>query len=686
MTNTKIADQHLSRQAYVYVRQSTPGQVRFNQESTERQYNLAGKAQSLGWSPERIRTLDRDLGQSGARMTGREDFKALVSDVALGQVGAIFSLEASRLARSNQDWHRLLELCAITGTLVIDEDGCYDPADFNDGLVLGMKGTFAQAELHIIRARLHGGKLNKARKGELHFALPVGFVFDDDKITFDADKEVQGAVRIVFELFERESTAYAVVQRFQELGLRFPRRSYGGAWNGKLLWGRLTHSRVLGILANPSYAGTYVFGRYQACKQIGPTGEVRTQSCLMPQDEWRVVIPDHHPGYITWDQFLANRQRLAANRTNCEVLAGPTREGLCLLQSLLVCGTCGRRLSVRYTGNGGLYPIYQCNWKHREALSQRSCMCVPAKPVDDAIAKRLVTAVTPLTIELALEALSSLEERDKAIAAQWRRRIDRARYDADLAERRYEAVDPANRLIASTLEQRWNDAMRRLLELETELANFERQTLRAVTAEQKRQIVQLATDFPRLWNASTTAARDRKRMLRLLIKDITIVKAPEPKLLQLCIRWQGGTTETVAVHLPPNRVEAIRYPDTFVDRIRTLAAVHDDDQIIALLKHEGLTSSTGKPFTVGMIRWIRYKHRIPGPPLPVRTFSVNQVRERYGVSLWVVYYWIDRGLVTAHRKKPGLPYAITLTDATDHRLRDWVANSPRIASPSPNPS
>jgi len=686
MTNPKISDQHLSRQAYVYVRQSTPGQVRFNQESTERQYNLAGKAQSLGWSPERIRTLDRDLGQSGARMTGREDFKALVSDVALGQVGAIFSLEASRLARSNQDWHRLLELCAITGTLVIDEDGCYDPADFNDGLVLGMKGTFAQAELHIIRARLHGGKLNKARKGELHFALPVGFVFDDDKITFDADQEVQGAVRMVFELFERESTAYAVVRRFQQLGLRFPRRSYGGAWNGKLLWGRLTHSRVLGILANPSYAGTYVFGRYQACKQIGPTGEVRTQSCLMTQDEWRVVIPDHHPGYITWDQFLANRQRLAANRTNCEVLAGPTREGLCLLQGLLVCGTCGRRLSVRYTGNGGLYPIYQCNWKHREALSQRACMCAPAKPVDGAIAERLVTAVTPLTIELALEALSSLEERDKAIAAQWRRRIDRARYDADLAERRYEAVDPANRLIASTLEQRWNDAMRRLLELETELANFERRTLRAVTAEQKRQIVQLATDFPRLWNASTTAARDRKRMLRLLIKDITIVKAPEPKLLQLCIRWQGGTTETVAVHLPPNRVEAIRYPDTFVDRIRALAAIHDDDQIIALLKHEGLTSSTGKPFTVAMIRWIRYKHRIPGPPLPARTFNVNQVGERYGVSLWVVYYWIDRGLVTAHRKKPGLPYAITLTDATDHRLRDWVANSPRIASPSPNPS
>src|SRR6266571_5209451 len=394
MMISKIADRHLSRQACIYIRQSTMGQVRFNQESTERQYNLASKAQSLGWNPEQIRILDRDLGQSGARIANREDFKTLVSDVAMGQVGAIFSLEASRLARSNQDWHRLLELCAITNTLVIDEDGCYDPAEFNDGLVLGMKGTFAQAELHIIRARLHGGTIAKAHKGELHFALPVGFVFDDDKTALDPDQEAQGAVRTVFELFERESSAYAVVRRFQELGLRFPRRSYGGAWDGKLLWGRLTHSRVLGILANPSYAGTYVFGRHQACKQIGPTGEIRTQSRQMPQNEWRVVIPDHHPGYITWDQFLTNRHRLAANRTNCEVLAGPAREGLCLLQGVLLCGICGRRLSTRYTGNGGLYPSYDCNSRSRDASPLRHCMSLPAKPLDDAIAARLLTAVT----------------------------------------------------------------------------------------------------------------------------------------------------------------------------------------------------------------------------------------------------------------------------------------------------
>ena len=680
MLTSKIADQHLSRVACIYIRQSTQGQVRFNQESTERQYNLKNKAQSLGWSPEKIRILDRDLGQSGARTTNREDFKALVSDVAMGQVGAIFSLEASRLARSNKDWHRLLELCAITSTLVIDEDGCYDPSEFNDSLVLGMKGTFAQAELHIIRARLHGGKLNKARKGELRFPLPVGYVYDDDEIALDADQEVQGAVRTIFELFEREGSAFAVVQRFNELGLRFPRRQWGGAWDGKLIWGQLRHSRVLGMLANPAYAGAYVYGRYQSRKQISPTGEIHTQLRRVPQDEWRVTIPDHHPGYISWEQFLANRQRLQANRTNAEVLAGPAREGLCLLQGLLLCGTCGRRLGVRYTGNGGIYPIYQCVWKHREALSSRACMSLPFRPLDDAIAERVVGAVTPLTIELALKALTSLEQRDQAIAGQWRRRIERARYEADLAERRYEAVDPHNRLIASTLEQRWNDAAQRVLELETEFANFEQQTLRTITAEQKRQILQLAGDFPRLWTATTTQARDRKLMLRLLIKDITVAKGEERKLLKLQIRWQGGATEVVGLWLPANRADVVRYPATIIDKVRDLAREHDNEQIAVLFNSDGLKSSTGNPFTAAMISWIRYKHRISGPSHPPGTLTVNEVCERYGVSMHVVYYWIERGHISAQQRKPNAPYAVTVTDKQDRELRGWVATSSRISS------
>jgi len=674
----KIADRHLSRQACIYIRQSTLAQVRFNQESTDRQYNLMNKARSLGWSQEQIRVLDRDLGQSGAAANTRADFKSLVGDVAMGHVGAIFSLEASRLARSNHDWHRLLELCAITDTLVIDEDGCYNPADFNDGLVLGMKGTFAQAELHIIRARLHGGKVNKASRGDLRFPLPVGLVFEDEKIVLDPDQEVQNAVRTVFELFEREGTAYGVVRRYQELGLRFPRRSYGGAWNGKLLWGRLTHSRVRGILTNPSYAGAYVFGRYQSSKQVGPSGEIATRSRPVPEDAWRVMIRDHHEGYIDWDRFAANRLRLAANRTNAEGLSGPAREGLCLLQGMVLCGVCGRRLGVRYTGNNGIYPMYQCLWKHREALSPRACLNIPAGPLDQAIAGRLVGAITPVTIELALAALTSLEERDREIGAQWRMRIERARYEADLAERRYEAVDPGNRLIAATLEQRWNDAMQRLRDLEAELAAFERQTMRAVTAEQKRQILQLAVDFPRLWEASTTTPRDRKRILRLLIRDITVVKGPEPKIVKLQIRWQGGATETLEVPLPPNRAEAIRYSESFVARIRELAAKHHDDEIVLLLRAEGHRSSTGKPLTPSMIKWLRYKHRIPAPRPPNDTLNIHQLRERYGVSLWVVHYWIDRGVIAARQRKPNTPYAITIDQDSDQRLREWVANSSHL--------
>lgn len=682
ITMSKIADRHLSRQACIYVRQSTPAQVRFNQESTERQYSLVDKARSLGWNQDQIRVLDRDLGHSGASASSRTDFKTLVGDVAMGQVGAIFSLEASRLARSNQDWHRLLELCAITGTLVIDDDGVYNPADFNDGLVLGMKGTFAQAELHIIRARLHGGKLNKASRGDLRFALPVGLVFDDDKTVLDPDQEVQGAVRMVFELFAQEGTAYGVVRRFQELGLRFPRRSYGGAWNGKLLWGRLTHSRVLGILANPSYAGAYVFGRYQSAKQVRPSGEIVTRSQPVPQEAWRVVIRDHHDGYIDWDRFVANRHRLAANRTNGEGLSGPAREGLCLLQGMVLCGICGRRLGVHYTGNGGVYPVYQCLWKHREALAARACLTVPAGPLDQAISERLVGAITPVTIELALAALTSLEQRDREIGAQWRLRIERARYEVDLAERRYEAVDPGNRLIAATLEQRWNDAMQRLHDLEAELAAFEQRTMRAVTAEQKQQVLELAGDFPRLWAASTTTPRDRKRILRLLVRDITVTKGPEPKLVRLHVRWQGGATETLELRLPPNRAEAVRYPEAFVARIRALAGNHHDDEIVPLLRAEGHQSSTGKPLTLSMIKWLRYKHRIPAPRPAEDTLNVCQIRERYGVSLWVVHYWIERGIIDAQQRKPNAPYAITIDDTSDRRLREWVANSAHLHPPS----
>jgi hypothetical protein len=508
-------------------------------------------------------------------------------------------------------------------------------------------------------------------------------VFEGDKIVLDPDQEVQGAVRMIFSSFQQAGSAFGVVRRFQELGLRFPRRSYGGAWDGKLIWGPLIHSRVTSILLNPSYAGGYVFGRYQSAKEIGPAGEITIRSRRVPQEAWRVMIHNHHQGYIDWDQFIANGTRLSANRTNADVTPGPAREGLCLLQGILVCGVCARRVSVRYKGNGGIYPMYECVSRRRDG-SESSCkLNLPARPIDDVFAERLAGAITPLRLELALAALTTLEERDRAISAQWRMRIERAKYEADLAERRYDAVDPNNRLIAATLEQRWNEALQRLRDLEAELASFEQQTMRAVTAEQKQQILQLVKDFPRLWGAPTTTSKDRKRILRLLVRDITIVKGPGPKVVSLRIRWQGGETETITVALPPNRADAVRYSHEFVDRIRAFAAEHHDEEIAALMTAEGRQSSTGKALTAKMIGWIRCKHRIPAPKPPSDTLTVRQASQRYGVSLGVVYYWIQNGVVAAQQRKRNEPYAIMVDDATDHILRDWVAKSNHLAPTFP---
>ena len=443
--NPKISDAHRRKQAYIYLRQSTPGQVRHHHESTERQYAFRQKAIDLGWSEDTIRILDRDLGKTGTETTARDDFKTLVADVSMGQVGAVFALEVSRLARSNLDWHRLLELCALTATLVIDEDGCYDPADFNDGLLLGLKGTMAAAELHWLRARLQGGKLNKAKKGELRFPLPVGYCYDEEgRIIVDPDDEVRGAVGLVFRLFRETGSAFAVVHRFVAEGLRFPTRAYGGAWHGKIVWGRLTHSRVLGLLKNPSYAGMYVFGRYQYRREITPDGDVRKRMHAVAMPEWRVSLPQHHEGYITVDDFFKNEERIQQNRTNGPdtLLSGPVREGLALLQGLLMCGTCGRALTVRYQGNGGIYPVYQCSALRRDGLATKDCVHVRCDLLDGVIVEEVLQALQPAQLELALAALRELELRDQAIHQQWQMRLERAEYEAALAERRYHEVDP----------------------------------------------------------------------------------------------------------------------------------------------------------------------------------------------------------------------------------------------------
>jgi len=684
--NSKISEQQQSKPAYVYVRQSTLGQVRHHQESTERQYALRQKAAELGWSESSIRILDRDLGISGAHTTGRTDFKTLVADVSMGQVGAVFALEASRLARSNADWHRLLELCALTRTLVIDEDGCYDPEDFNDGLLLGLKGTMAQAELHFLRARLLGGKLNKAKKGELRFPLPVGFCHDEDgHIVLDPDEEVRGAVSLMFRLFRETGSAFAVVQNFVKRALRFPKRAYGGAWNGKLIWGRLTHTRVLCMLKNPSYAGVYVFGRYQYHQKISTTGEIQKKQHAVAMPDWRVQLKQHHDGYISWDEFIENGKRLEKNRTNGEatMLSGPAREGLALLQGLLVCGNCGHAITVRYTGNGGIYPTYLCNRQHREGLATKACMSFRCGLLDAAVSEEVLKALQPAELELALAALRELEVRDQAILHQWQMRLERAEYEVALAERRYQEVDPSNRLVANTLERRWNEALLHLRDLKKQAEEFQRKEARVYTPEQKAKVLALARDFPRLWHAPSTQAKDRKRMLRLLIKDITVNKLVEQRQLSVHIRWQGGACTEFFVQIPPSAAGRHRYCSPIVGRVRDLACSLLDAQIADQLNREGCISAKGKSYTAKMIRWIRWRYQIPLARLKKSgELTVQQVAKQFGVSHGVVYYWIEHMVIHARRLNPGMPCWITLTAADEQKLRDWVQNSSRIHSDS----
>jgi len=684
--NTTISEQHLSKNAYVYVRQSTLAQVRHHQESTERQYALREKALALGWSEPAVQILDRDLGKSGAQIAGREDFKTLVAEVSMGQVGAVFALEVSRLSRSNLDWHRLLELCALTDTLVIDEDGCYNPAEFNDGLLLGLKGTMAQAELHLLRGRLLGGKLNKAKKGELRFPLPVGFCYDEEsRVVMDPDEEVQGAVALVFRFFRETGSAYAVMHQFAKSTLRFPKRSYGGAWNGKLIWSRLSHSRVLNILKNPSYAGMYVFGRYQYRRQITPSGEVHQQMHPVPMADWRVSLQEHHQGYISWEEYMKNQEQLEKNRTNSGemILSGPAREGLALLQGLLVCGQCGRALTVRYTGNGGISPRYLCSRLRIEGLASKDCIGLPCKLLDDAIAEQVLQALQPAELELALAALEELELRDHTLGRQWQMRLERAEYEAALAERRYQEVDPSQRLVAATLERRWNEALLHCEELKQQAAEFQRQQARVATPEQKAKVLALAKDLPQLWRASTTQAKDRKRMLRLLIKDITVEKSSVPKQLLVHIRWQGNACTDLTLQLPPNMADRMRYPAAIVDRVRDMAQHLRDVEIVDEFRREGQISITGKPYTTDIIRWIRFRYRIPPPVLQKpEELTVNQVAQQFGVSENVVYYWIQHAILKARKLNAGSPYWITINEADEQKLRNWVRNSSKIHTAS----
>jgi DNA invertase Pin-like site-specific DNA recombinase len=675
--NSKIQSFHLQKTAFVYLRQSTMYQVMHNQESTERQYALCQKAIDYGWNPSQVQVPDGDLGRSGSNTAGRENFKTLVTEVSMGKAGAIFVLEASRLSRSSAEWNRLLELCSLTQTLIIDQDGCYDPAQFNDQLLLGLKGTMSQAELHLIKARLYGAKINKAKKGELRFPLPVGYVHDDlGNITFDPDAQVCHVIQMVFELFKEKKSAYAVVRYFGQNNIKFPKRSYGGRWNGKLIWGKVTYERALSILRNPFYAGVYTWGRYKSFKCLNAQGEIVTRQRLLPMEQWPVMIMNHHCEYISFRDFENNRQQSQMNKTNSltNPLSGPPREGMTLLQGLLYCGVCGRRMTIRYTVNKQCVPTCECNWRKRQGLTHASCFSFKAKVADPVIEKIVVDTLTPSNLDIAINALNQIEKRNTAINRQFQMNIQRSQYQSDLAQRRFEQVDPANRLVAAALEKNWNQELEKLTVAQKEYQDYLSRQEQEFTAAKKNEITALASRIPDLWN-KTTNIKDKKRIIRLLISDITVTRDVNKKNLMLNLRWQTGQTQQLCVGLPLNAPDKTRYLIKIVDLVRELTLSHgDDNKTVETLNRQGILSATGKPFTKDMIEWIRYKHRIEKPLIREEDeFSVPEVRKMFNVSKHMVYYWVSKKYVQT-RKTPKC-ILIRITPDKQLELRRIIDNS-----------
>jgi len=689
---SKIRPDHLARPALIYVRQSTLFQVREHTASTARQYDLVQRARDLGWAREHIVVIDQDQGHSGASTVGRDGFQFLIAEVGLGHAGAVLSLEVSRLARSCSDWYRLLEICALTETLVIDEDGVYDPGLYNDRLLLGFKGTMSEAELQWLRSRLLGGKLEKAQHGELRFRPPAGLILDPaGRVVLDPDEEVQQAIRLVFDLFEQAGSALAVVKHFNAHHLRFPNRLWGKRQAGELVWGPLTHSRVLEVLHNPAYAGTYVYGRTQTRTRPLPGEAPRVKGHTRPvaREEWPIVLHDAHPGYLSWEQFLRNQQRLDDNRTfRPEERRGAVREGMALLQGIVLCGQCGRRMRVRYLADGTI-PSYDCNALHVRHAGP-TCQTIRGDAVDAAVASALLEAMQPAQLAVSLATLEQLEAQARQIERQWQLRLERAQYEADLARRRFLQVEPENRLVARSLERDWNDKLSAVAALEREYASVPRPIACLVSPAERHRILALAQDVPAVWRAPTTTHAERKQLLRFLVKDVTLTK--RPTTIYIAIRWQTDACTTVEIPRPERACDRRRTAPAVVARVRELAPSHSDSQIAAVLNQEGVAPGLGGTFTASKVGWIRYAYGIRSgcPEAPGASPSGQRGDGRYSaraaahllnVDVSTIADWCSAGRLDFIQETPHGPRWIRLTPEDILALRKPVRQrKPRHSS------
>jgi DNA invertase Pin-like site-specific DNA recombinase len=645
----KVEARHLQLRAIVYVRQSTPRQVQANPESTRRQYQLAERARQMGWTAPQVEVIDEDLGLSGASSQARSGFQRLVAAIGLGEVGIVLVTEVSRLSRRNSDWHRVIELCAVFRTLIADEDGVYCAQDPNDRLLLGVKGTLFAAELHILHARMRGNLLNKARRGELALRLPVGYRrLGDGTVVLDPDDAVRETLARIFERFALLRNGRAVQRDFAEHGLRMPRLVQQGAEAGHVLWVRPTYQMIQQVLTSPVYAGVFVYGRRK--RDIAPGDPPVVTTRRQPLDGWEIVVPGAYPAYISYDQYLLNRRHLQDNLYNFRAKSrGAPREGHALLQGLVVCGRCGRRMSV---SRGSQYLRYQCQ-RAQIDYAVPLCQAFPVRDLDQAISELFLAAVEPGAIETTLAALAVLERERKALDRHWQLRIERARYEAQRAQRQYDAIEPANRLVARELETRWNTALQALEQLEQDYAIVRRTELLPLDEAEQQAVRQLAADLPGLWDAPTTTDLDRKRMLRLVVTEVVLTAHGKQRRAEAAVVWSGGMTTRHAVHCPPLGWH-LRTNEQVIARLRELAAKYPDHQIAALLNAEGLRTRTGRAWTYARVHAMRKEHGIPTAcPLHARDAAprgdglvpVTAAAQRLHVSPSLVHVWVQHGVL-----------------------------------------
>ena len=602
LATSKIRPDHLARQALIYIRQSTLMQVRTHTGSTARQYDLVARARDLGWPQAHIRVIDQDQGASGATAQGRDGFQDLVADVGRKRAGAVFCLEASRLARSCSDWSYLLEICALTDTLVLDDEGSYDPGQYNDRFLLGFMGTMSEAELHWLRQRLLGGKLAKARQGQLRMRLPVGLIYDPTgQGVLDPDDAVREAVRLVFDLCTQHGSALAVVTHCTTPRLRFPTRLWGGSRDGELVWNRLSHARVFAMLHNPRDAGTYVYGRTTTRTQVlpGEAPRLKGRTRQVKREAWPMVLLDAQPGSISWAWFQGHQQRLDDHRTwHPEEHRGAVRDGTALLQGLVRWGRWGRRMSVRSPRNRHT-PTYECNHAHTHHAA-RTCQALHGDRIDVAVTQQCLEAIQPAHLEVSLATLAQLEARARQVERQGQLRLERAQYEADAARRRFGAVEPENRLVARSLEHDWNEKWAEVERLEHEAATRPQPVLGGIGPEQRARIVALAQDLPAVWAAPTTTNTARKQLLRCLIKDVTLTK--RQTTVHLAMRWQTEAWTTLELARPARPCHARRTAPAIIERIRALAPTPTDRQIAALLKQDGAIPAQGAQCSASKVK------------------------------------------------------------------------------------